>query len=83
MRFEAAKLQHKMDVEAATEEERESLKGPSAVAMRSAIAMELWLLETKEFRDEVAEEAEAAYQAALEAWQASKKIPYSPQHFHQ
>ena len=59
------------------------MKGPSAVVMRTAVATELWHPEMEKFHNEVAEEAEVAYEFALEEWHQSKIIPHSPQHFYQ
>jgi hypothetical protein len=69
----------------ATEEERkrENIQKPVALTMRVEVSREFWLLESQEFRDTVAQDAEDAHAKEVEEWTASKTIPKTPQQFHQ
>jgi hypothetical protein len=69
----------------ATEEERENedLQKPIALQMRNEIGREFWNLETDEFREAVAQEAEDAHTKEVEEWEQSKVVPKTPQQFHQ
>lgn len=69
----------------ATEEERtrEKMKKPAAFQMRLDISREFWLLESQEFRDIVAQDAEDAHAKEVKEWASSKIVPKTPQQFHQ
>jgi hypothetical protein len=71
--------------EDATEEEREAqnMEVPKHVGMRTTVSMEFWNLESNDFRAEVAKKAEVEHLEELEAWNARKQAPKTPQQFHQ
>jgi len=75
----------KKKYEDATEDERKSqeMEVPVRVAMMTSICGEFWRLESEEFRDGVAQEAEEVYQKDLEQWEALQRAPKTPQQFHQ
>jgi hypothetical protein len=75
----------KNNYDSLTKEEKENgdVKEPVPVLLRSEIGKEFWLLETDEFREKVAKDAEDAHMRELEEWEASKVIPKTPQQFHQ
>jgi hypothetical protein len=80
-RFEVARK----TFEEASEEDKESgvAKKPIAVQMRAEIGKEFWLLETEEFREKVAQDAEDAHAKEMEEWEETKLVPKTPQQFHQ
>lgn len=69
----------------ATEDDRENgiVKKPIPVQMRAEIGKEFWDLETAEFREEIAQHAEDVHAQEVEEWEESKKVPKTPQQFHQ
>lgn len=69
--------------EDAMEEERDDMDEPVRVAMMTSISVEFWKLESDDFRDEVAKDAEAAHLKEVEEWEARKNAPKTPQQFHQ
>jgi hypothetical protein len=54
-----------------------------AVQVRTEVGMEFWLLESDEFRAEVAQEAKDAHAKAMEAWEEAKEVPKTAVQFHQ
>jgi hypothetical protein len=75
----------KRKYEDATEDECKSqdMEVPVCVAMMTSICVEFWKLQSEEFRDHVAQEAEEQYQKDLEHWEALQRAPKTPQQFHQ
>jgi hypothetical protein len=69
----------------ATEEERENkdVEKPIPLQMRNEIGREFWNLETDEFREAVAQDAEDAHTKEVEEWEELKVVPKTPQQFHQ
>jgi hypothetical protein len=80
-RFAAAKTEY----EDATEEHKSNgeAKKPIPVAIRTETGMEFWLLESDEFRAQVALDAEEAYARETQAWQELKEVPKTAVQFHQ
>jgi hypothetical protein len=71
--------------EEASEEDKDSgaVRKPIAVQMRAEIGKEFWLLETEEFREKVAQDAEDAHMTEMQEWEEMKLVPKTPQQFHQ
>lgn len=71
--------------DSATKEEKEnrSVSRPVALQMRSKVGKEFWLLETEEFREKIAQDAEDAHAKEVEEWEMSRLAPKTPQQFHQ
>jgi hypothetical protein len=75
----------KDEFDVATEDERlaKKLKSPYAVALRTIVGKEFWRLETQEFRDEIAELANAQHAQNLKEWEVLQKTPKTALEFHQ
>jgi len=75
----------KEEYENATEEERreKKLSAPVAIAVRSRVGREFWLLESEEFRQEIGRLAEQQHTSDVEEWEASQQMSKTPQQFHQ
>jgi hypothetical protein len=71
--------------EEATEEERqnEDVQKPVPLQLRNEVGREFWNLESKEFREAVAQDAEDAHAKEVEEWEALRVVPRTPQQFHQ
>ena len=80
-RFESAKKEY----DDATADDRQSgaVKKPVGVQLRTETGMEFWLLESKKFRDKIAQEAEDAHVKEVEEWEELKQVPTTPLQFHQ
>jgi hypothetical protein len=59
------------------------LSAPVAIAVRSKVGREFWLLESEEFRQEIGELAEKQHTLDMEEWEASQQMSKTPQQFHQ
>jgi len=69
----------------ATEDDKTSgiVKKPVPVQVRTEVGKTFWLLESDEFRAEVAQEAEDAHAKAMQEWEEVKQAPTTPVQFHQ
>jgi hypothetical protein len=69
----------------ATQEDRDSgaIKKPIPVQLRTEVGKEFWLLETEEFRKEVAKNAEDTHSKEMAEWEELKKVPKTALQFHQ
>jgi hypothetical protein len=67
----------------ASPEEKETLNKPIPVQIRSEIVREFWNLETVEYREQMARDAEEAHSKAFEDWEQLKQVPKTAQQFHQ
>lgn len=79
--FKSAKKRYN----AATAKERDDgvVKNPIAVQLRTEVGREYWNLETPQFREDIAKEAEAAHALKVTLWEESKAIPKTARQFHQ
>lgn len=59
------------------------VKPPVEIAERTKMAYQFWVQETDEFRKQIQENADDEYNHAMAAWEEDKKIPISPQQYHQ
>jgi HSP90 family molecular chaperone len=80
-RYSLAKKQY----DEATEVERteQKLKKPVPVQIRTEIGREFWMLESSEFRDQIAKSADDAHERDMEEWEENQQTPKTPQQFHQ
>lgn len=69
--------------QALSEEARATGKKPEPVKIRTDVAKEFWALETNEAQEEIEKEAEEEHNREVEAWEADRKLPMTPQQFHQ
>ena len=69
----------------ASQEDRDSgaIKKPVPLQYRNEIGKEFWLLESSEFRNKVAQQAEDAHLEQLQAWEEARQVPKTAQQFHQ
>lgn len=65
------------------EKERKVIEKPVAVKMRAELGKQFWILESKDFRTEIAESAVAAHAEEMKEWEALKQTPTTPLEFHQ
>lgn len=65
------------------EKKRGVVQKPFAVKIHAELGREFWLLETEEFREEIAASAASAHAEEITEWQAAKMLPTTPQEFHQ
>lgn len=75
----------KQEYDDATEADKESgiATKPVGMQMRTNIGREFWFLETEEFREEIAQEAEDAHNKEMEEWEQARAVPKTAQQFHQ
>ena len=59
------------------------VKKPVPVQVRTEVGKMFWLLESEDFRAEVAQEAENAHAKAMQEWEEVKQAPTTPVQFHQ
>lgn len=64
-------------------EEPDVVQKPTAVQIRAAVGKEFWELESPDFRDEVAKDAEETHDREMAEWEEAKLVPKTPQQFHQ
>jgi hypothetical protein len=71
--------------EDATEEDKESgdVKKIVPIVLRNAVGKEFWLLESAEFQEEIAQEAEDVHLKEIKEWEEAKMVPKTAQQFHQ
>jgi hypothetical protein len=80
-RFTIAKKEYK---DASLEDKENGVVGkPIDVQIRTEITKEFWVLETDEFREQVAKDAEDDHAKQLEEWEQLKEVPKTAQQFHQ
>src|SRR6266436_1476758 len=80
-RFAIAKKKYN---DASLEDKENGVVGkPIDVQIRTEITKEFWVLETDEFREQVAKDAEDDHAKQYEEWEQLKEVPKTAQQFHQ
>lgn len=59
------------------------VKAPIEIAERTKMTYQFWAQETDEFKKQIQDNADDEYIHAMAAWEEDKKIPVSPQQYHQ
>lgn len=69
----------------ATAEDQEAgvVSEPVALKVRTQVCKEFWDLESQEFRDQIAQQAEDAHAEGMAKWKANQEAPKTPQQYHQ
>jgi hypothetical protein len=67
---------------AASEEEKQNLKKPTAVSVRAEIGKQFWLAESIAFREEVEKSRDEVHEREMRDWETTQQKPKTPQEFH-
>lgn len=78
--FEALRRAH---INGTEDQAENDVKAPVEIAERTKMTHQFWEQETDEFRKQVQENADDEYTHAMATWEENKKIPISPQQYHQ
>ena len=77
-RYAALKSEYETWYALATEKQRLNMKQPRSVAVRNQVGTEYWNLEMEATRQRIILETQAAHDAAVAEWEATKAAPLTP-----